>query len=190
MARLTEKQVIELFMQDFESIRNDLKSSDKKREGIVLNIEESLETGRYNIVRDLELKSRELKQLDFKVDASKFDTSLGKCDKLLDKYDKLLDKQKAMYEKEEEREKKKSRKNQLNIIASLGTMLLLAFSFFMVTKSYEDKVKIEEDYANELREKGQYLSAKDAEFIQKIYKWKAKNPKDSKAWIDAVNKTK
>ena len=40
--------------------------------------------------------------------------------------------------------------------------------------------------ANELREKGQYLSAKDAEFIQKIYKWKAKNPKDSKAWIDAV----
>ena len=40
----------------------------------------------------------------------------------------------------------------------------------MVTKSYEDKVKIEEDYANELREKGQYLSAKDAEFIQKIYK--------------------
>lgn len=183
MARLTEKQVIELFLQDFDSIRNDLKSSDKKREDIVLNIEESLEKGRYNIIRDLELKSRELKQLYFEVDTSKFDTSLGR-------YDKLLDKQKAMYDKEEEREKKKSQKNQLNIIASLGIMLLLAFSFFMVTKSYEDKVKIEEDYANELREKGQYLSAKDAEFIQKIYKWKAKNPKDSKAWIDAVNNTK
>ena len=108
MARLTEKQVIELFLQDLESIRNDLKSSDKKREDVVLNIEESLETGRYNIVRDLELKSRELKQLDFKVDTSKFDTGLGKCDKLLDKYDKLLDKQKAMYEKEEESEKRSS----------------------------------------------------------------------------------
>ena len=153
------------------------------REDVVLNIEEILEKGRYNIIRDLELKSRELKQLYFEVDTSKFDTSLGR-------YDKLLDKQKAMYDKEEEREKKKSQKNQLNIIASLGIMLLLAFSFFMVTKSYEDKVKIEEDYANELREKGQYLSAKDAEFIQKIYKWKAKNPKDSKAWIDAVNNTK
>ena len=91
MARLTEKQVIELFLQDFDSIRNDLKSSDKKREDIVLNIEESLEKGRYNIIRDLELKSRELKQLYFEVDTSKFDTSLGV-------YDKLLDKQKSIYD--------------------------------------------------------------------------------------------
>ena len=182
MARLTEKQVMELFLLKMEETQKNIKISDKKREAIIQNIEEILQKGKYNINQELERKLRELNQLNFKVDDNEFKITL-------EQLNKLIDNQREIYNKEEERRKKDNQKIRLSTIVFGVSILFLAFSFFMLIKSYEGRVKIEENYKEELKENGQYLSAKDAEFIDKIYKWKAKNPKDSKAWINAVNST-
>ena len=108
----------------------------------------------------------EFKRIDIKVDRSGVDQSIGELERVAEKTKKAI----------ENTQKRFNVVLYSVVFCAIGLVAL----FFAFKYGIEIKSDIKEDYRNELIQKGQYNSKKDAEFLKKFRVWIEKNPNDSK----------
>lgn len=118
----------------------------------------------------------ELKRTDIKIDRSGVDQSIGELERVAEKTKKAI-------------ENTQKRFNVVLYSVIFCAIGLLAF-FFTFKYGIEIKSDIKEDYRNELIQKGQYNSKKDAEFLKKFRVWIEKNPNDSKELFRRIDNLK
>jgi len=68
------------------------------------------------------------------------------------------------------------------------SVILLGINGYFFWLNTQTKSEIREEYKQELTQKGQYNAEKDAEYLKKFRYWISKNPKDSKALNQAIEK--
>lgn len=148
---MTNQQLMKMILEESEEILNKI----KRLEQLSAQIEQSNQ--RY---------LSEFKRIDIKVDRSGVDQSIGELERVAEKTKKAIE----------------NTQKRFNVVlySVVFCAIGLAALFFAFKYGIEIKSDIKEDYRNELIQKGQYNSKKDAEFLKKFRVWIEKNPNDSK----------
>jgi len=68
------------------------------------------------------------------------------------------------------------------------TILVLGVNIYILWLNSQTRSDIREEYKQELTQKGQYNSEEDAEYLKKFRYWISKNPKDSRALNNSIEK--
>ncbi|MFV0233921.1 hypothetical protein OBK30_12780 [Empedobacter falsenii] len=156
---ISNKELLEILLNTNEEISNKI----KRLEQLSAQIEQS----------NLSYLEK-LKKTDIEVDNSKVNESIKELEKVAERTKKSIE---------------STQKGNSIVLYSVVFCLVGLMAFFFTFKYGIDiKADIKEDYRNELIEKGQYNSSKDAEFLKKFKLWIQKNPNDSKVLWREVEK--
>jgi len=159
MAKYTEKQIAELFIQSLE----EAKETAKKNEELSLEIKQNLN----NFSQDFFIK---LNKVNLKLDDSQARETIRNFNKISKNNQKGVDLTYFSYS------------------LLLISIIVLGISFYIFYLNIKSKEEIREEYKQELIEKGQYNNQKNAEFLKKFRHWINKNPNDSKDLFNSIEK--
>lgn len=159
MAKYTDKQIAELFIQSLE----EAKETAKKNEELSFEIKQNLN----NFNQDFFIK---LNKVNLKLDDSQARETIRNFNKISKNNQKGVDLTYFSYS------------------LLLISIIVLGISFYIFYLNIKSKEEIREEYKQELIEKGQYNNQKNAEFLKKFRHWINKNPNDSKDLFNSIEK--
>lgn len=159
MAKYTEKQIAELFIQSLE----DAKETAKKNEELSQKIKQNLN----NFNQDFFTK---LNKVNLKLDDSQAKETI----KLFNKVSKNVQKGVNL--------------TYFSYSLLLISVIVLGISFYIFYLNIKSKEEIREEYKIELTKKGQYNTKENALYLEKFRYWIKKNPKDSQALNNSIEK--
>lgn len=159
MAKYTDKQIAELFIQSLE----EAKETAKKNEELSFEIKQNLN----NFNQDFFIK---LNKVNLKLDDSQARETIRNFNKISKNNQKGVNLTYFSYS------------------LLLISIIVLGISFYIFYLNIKSKEEIREEYKQELIEKGQYNNQKNAEFLKKFRHWINKNPNDSKDLFNSIEK--
>jgi len=159
MAKYTEKQIAELFIQSLEDAKETAKKNKELSQEIKQNLSDFHQT---------------------------FFTKLNKADLKLD--DTQAKETIRFFNKVSKNAQKGVNLTYFSYNLLLISIIVLGISFYIFYLNMKSKEEIREEYKQELTEKGQYNTKENAIYLEKFRYWIKKNPKDSQALNNSIEK--
>lgn len=159
MSKPSDRQIAEMNLQTLEETKDLMKKNQLQNQ----EFRKELEAYKNDFFK-------KLNNVDLKVDDRSVKETVERFERVLKNASKVVDLTRFAY----------------GLIAV--TILVLGVNVYLFWLNIQTKSDIREEYKQELTQKGQYNSEEDAEYLKKFRYWISKNPKDSRALNNSIEK--